>query len=180
MNKITRNTKKSRLVSEFSDCLVDMVLSEIVAPSKSQIVDCVVNASLDGGVSVAIKTMLEDELANELDRYFHDVCEASRNVLDMTYHLVNSKYYKRRKDFPSSKAEARAEIATFANGRTGKAQGVRFITDSENVDVYLAIVAEKRMENTNAVVKNTSDFVSDAVKKGALSKADLKKISLKK
>lgn len=176
--KTVRNTKKSRLVSEFSECVSLMVIDGITAPSKSQIVDCVARASLDESVSVAIKTMLEDELANELERYFPDVCKAAQEVLDAPFHLVNAEFYKKsRKSLAKSKAVARTQVATFGNGRTGKAKGVRFVMQTSSVDIYLAIVAEKRQNTTNCIIKNTNEFLVGAVESGALPPANTKHLA---
>lgn len=163
------------MVSEFSECVALMVIGGITAPSKSQIVDCVARASLDESASVAIKTMLEDELANELERYFPDVCKAAQEVLDAPFHLVNSEFYKKsRKSFAKSKEEARKQVATFGNGRTGKAKGVRFVMETSSVDIYLAIVAEKRVVATNGTIKSTNSFINDAVVSGALPPSNAK------
>ena len=164
-----RNTKKSRLVGEFSNSIVELVLEENYAPSKMDIIENVVNQSLGHGASIAIRTLMEDELANELERYFRDSVKAAADELDMPYHLVSRKYYTRR-SFPASKDIARTQIATFGNGRGNKAAGIRFVDTSQGDvnDIYLMLVAEKRMMNTKSIVDSTVDFVEKGVAKGAL------------
>lgn len=194
MSESIRNTKKSRLVSQFTECVVDLVASGVADPSKSDIVDCVVNASLGNGVTTVVKTILEDEMANELDRYFNEVIKSAGSVLDLPYHQVTAVYYdnKRRNGgvIPETKEEAMCHIACEGNGakykittKKGKtevvskrAAGVRFITNDDAPDIYMRLLAKKKIDNMNIAIDSTTEFVNNAVVKGALPNAAIKSL----
>ena len=174
--KIVRVTKKSRLVAEFGDCVVELVLEGNSSPSKDVIVEAVVDNTLGDGASTAIRTLLEDELANELCRYFSDIVRYAHNELEAPYHLVTKAYYDKRKALPETKAEARAFVSTFANGRSRGAAGVRFVVDNSDVDVYLAVVAEKRIDVSRQSVEKVTQFAEEAAGVNAIDNNQLKRI----
>lgn len=166
MSESRRTTKKSRLVEEFSECIVDLVAAGNNAPTKADIVNCVVSNSLHDGVSVAIKTMLEDETANELERYFTDAIKVAANCIDRPWHYVNKKFYKGK--FPESEEAARQMLVTFANGRTQKAHGVRFVLE-DGPDVFIGLQADKAQARVKGQVKNYVEDISSNIEKGVLA-----------
>ena len=167
-NHTVRNTKKSRLVAEFSEAIIDMYSSEVSAISKGAIVDAVLDNSIGPDASTAIRTMLEDELANELERYFIDSVKDAAQAIDRPYHLITKKYFKLKK-FPDSKYEAQRCVCTFGNGRTGPAAGVRFVPEGVTDDPFLLLQLEKKIDCSNKSIKTQNKQVEHALQSGAVT-----------
>jgi hypothetical protein len=163
------------MVAEFSESIVDLVASGNEAPSKGCIVDDVVDNNLGQDASPIIRSMMTDELANELERYWRDAVKAAADVINTPHHFVTKKYYK-RKCYPKSKDECRSQVAVFGNGRTGPSEGVRFVPEDSHDDVYLAVALEKRMEGVNGQVKAVNKEIGKAVNSGSLPAADQKNL----
>lgn len=177
MNVSKRNTKKSRIVAEMAECTADLVLAGNIAPAKGAVVTCVINNSLGEGASTAIKTLLEDELANELERYYAEVCKAASIILNgAPYHYVKAAYYKKLRKFPESKEEARERMVLFGNGTTGKAVGVRYVL-SDKTDLYLAVQAEKQIDNVNSIINRGNEKLVNMANTGALPPLNLDKLA---
>ena len=173
MSESRRTTKKSRLVEEFSECIIDLVYGGNNSPTKADIVNCVVSNSLNEGVSIAVKTMLEDETANELERYFTDAIKVAADNIDRPWHYVNKKFYKSK--FPESEEAARHMLVTFANGRTQKAHGVRFVL-ADGPDVFVGLQAEKAQAQIQGQVKGYVEKITKGVQQGVLSDGRVKLI----
>ena len=168
MSEIVRNTRKSRLISDFSDAVVELVAEGNKSPSKGDIVEKVVSANIIG-TSSAIRSLLTDEMANELERYFSDVCKCASTALgNVDYHLVTSLYYKRRKPVPQSEAEARSFVCVFGNGRTGKSAGVRVPDSSDQPDVMFYIATEKSIDVINKALATQMERLNKSVQSPAL------------
>ncbi len=176
-----RITKKSRLVKEFSDCMVDLVTSGTNDPSKKEVVSCVVSNSITPQAGVSIETILQEELANELDRYWSEVVKLSAERLGLPYHGINKHYYKAKgKGLAKSKAEAQGHVATFANGRTGAAVGVRFVeqphsVDANNpdIDIYLTLATERMSTTVVGAAKAIQKRAAVGIKCGVLPEGTL-------
>jgi hypothetical protein len=163
-----RNTKKSRTVNEFADCIIDIVEAGNPSPSKTDIVKCVLEGSLSESAPVMVRTMLEDELANELDRYFKESVEQAAEKLNLPYHMV-SKHFYRCKEIPTDLEGSRKLVASFGNGRGSKAVGVRFVENDETgIDPLYAIAMDKRTHVVEKTVIKHKENVIKAVKQGAL------------
>lgn len=153
MSGSIRNTRKSRLIAEFSEAVVDLVLEGVQAPSKGEIVERVVASNIVG-TSSAIRSVVTDEMANELERYFSEVCKSAGQAMgDVDYHLVTSAFYKRKRPVPQSYEEARQYVCVFGNGRTGKAAGVRFPTEQDQPDAMLLVATEKSIDVINKAIE---------------------------
>jgi len=177
--KQQRVTKKSRMVSEIAECIVDIVAAGNSAPSKGMITECVVTNSLGADASAAIHSLLTDEVANEVDRYFYDSVKAAADVIDQPWHLTTKEFYRKRNKPPESKEQAKSRVATFGNGRRGPAMGVRFVPEGAIDDLYLAVAMEKRFDNTKSIVDATQRAASQAVDSGALPDGTIKKLENK-
>ena len=151
-NHTVRNTKKSRLVAEFSEAIIDMYSSEVSAISKGAIVDAVLDNSIGPDASTAIRTMLED----------------AAQAIDRPYHLITKKYFKLKK-FPDSKYEAQRCVCTFGNGRTGPAAGVRFVPEGVTDDPFLLLQLEKKIDCSNKSIKTQNKQVEHALQSGAVT-----------
>jgi len=160
-----RNTRKSRIVEQIADAIAELVSGGDTSPSKSEIVSSIVNGSLNEAASPAIRAMLEDEVANNLDRYFSESCEAASKLLapsgvPAAFHYVTTSYYKARRPVPRSEEEARQYVVCFGNGRTGKAAGVRYPTAEDEPDAMLLIHLQKSSETIRkAVETHNAKFV---------------------
>lgn len=169
MTEVIRNTRKSRLIADFSEAVVDLVLDGTKAPSKCEIVEKVVASNITG-TSSAIRSLLTDEMANELERYFADVCKVAAQAMgDKDYHLVTSAYYKRKRPVPQSYEEARQFVCVFGNGRTGKSAGVRFPDASDQPDAMLLVATEKSIDVINKAIETHQEKMKGAINSPALT-----------
>jgi hypothetical protein len=151
--KQTRNTKKSRMVAEFCEAIVDCYVAGENVVTKTDIINTVIDTNLGHEASPAIRTMMEDELANELERYFRDAVKCATDIIDRPHHLITNKYFKWEKAL-ESKYTAEQCVAAFGNGRGAKAVGVRFVPEGVEDDPLWMIATEKNF-NTMAAGVNT-------------------------
>ena len=157
MSYSTRNTHKSRMLSDISDTIVSLVLDGNQSPSKKAITERLTKANLAENVSSAIYTTVFSELANEVERYFSESCTIASQALEMPdYHLVTSKFYR---DFdrnvaptPQSEHEAKKYVCVFGNGQRGKSEGVRFVTDEDYPDPMYLVYLEKSTDVVNSAI----------------------------
>lgn len=158
MSYSTRNTHKSRMLSDISDTIVSLVLDGNQSPSKKAITERLTKANLTENASSAIYTTVFSELANEVERYFSESCAIASEALEMPdYHLVTSKFYR---DFdrnvaptPQSEHEAKKYVCVFGNGKRGKSEGVRFVTDEDYPDPMHLVYLEKSIDVINSAIE---------------------------
>jgi hypothetical protein len=173
--KPVRNTKKSRIIAELSEAIIDQYLTGDNAISKGEIVAMVITNNIGSEASTAIRVMLEDEIANELDRYFYEVVKIAAEAIGRPHHLVTNKYFK-QENLVKSKYTAQQMVCVFGNGRMGKAAGVRFVPEGVTNDPYLAIAMEKDFCRVKGVNKGLNDRVEEATSSGALTGDTIKKL----
>ena len=157
MSYSTRNTHKSRMLSDISDTIVSLVVDGNQSPSKKAITERLTKANLAENASSAIYTTVFSELANEVERYFSESCSIASQALEMPdYHLVTSKFYR---DFdrnvaptPQSEHEAKKYVCVFGNGQRGKSEGVRFVTDEDYPDPMYLVYLEKSTDVVNSAI----------------------------
>ena len=157
MSYSTRNTHKSRMLSDISDTIVSLVLDGNYSPSKKAITERLTKANLSDNASSAIYTTVFSELANEVERYFSESCAIASQAIDMPdYHLVTAKFYQ---DFvrnvaptPQSEHEAKKYVCIFGNGQRGKSEGVRFVTDEDYPDPMYLVYLEKSTDVINNAI----------------------------
>ena len=165
----TRNTRKSRLVAEMAEAVCDLVVDGNRSPSKTDIVQQVVNTSLSASASNAIRAMLEDETANTLERYFADVCKAAAESMGgMAYHLVSKSYYKAGSRIPRDMEETQRFVVVFGNGRQDKAAGVRFPTADDEPDAMLTFVTQRDIAVTEAALRTHRERITGRIESPAI------------
>jgi hypothetical protein len=168
--KPVRNTKKSRMIAEFAEAIVDRYIGGDNAISKSEIVAEVINNNVGAEASTTIRTMLEDELANELERYFYEAVKVALAVIDRPSHLVTKKYF-RQEHVAKSKYTAQQMVCVFGNGRQGKADGIRFVPEGVTDDPLLLISLEKKIDCTNKTVATRNVQLEKDIESGAVTPA---------
>ena len=168
MSKPVRNTKKSRMIAEFSEAIVDRFLNGDNAISKSEIVADVLDNNIGPEASTTIRTMIEDELANELERYFYESVKQAESVIDRPSHLVTNKYFK-QENVLKSKYSAQQMVCCFGNGRIGKAAGVRFVPEGVTDDALLLLSLERKIDTTNKTVETRTAQLEKDISSGAAS-----------
>jgi hypothetical protein len=147
-----RNTKKSRLVSGMADAVVGLVADGNRSPSQAQIVSAIVGRDMGPAASTAFRVLYEDEVANQLERYFSEVCAAASATLECAHHYTSAAFYAKGMRWPNSEAEARQFVVVFGNGRTGSAMGVRFPTAEDEPDAMLLVATQKKIDVINAAI----------------------------
>lgn len=173
MTSQTRQTKKSRTVNDLSDALVDLVSNQgIYAPSKTEIVKAAAESNLSPGASIAMRNLLEQEIANMLDSYWTEVCQQAGDELGLPFHHTSRAYIKRRKPVPMSEAEARQFVVVFGNGRTGKADGVRFVTADDEPDPMFLVHLQKRIDVIQKAIDTHKERVMQDLRHDAVSIPD--------
>lgn len=169
MSKQVRNTKKSRLVSEFAASITGLYREEYTEMSKSQIVSGVIDLNVGAAASTAIRTILEDELANELERYFHEAVSEAAESIGRPWHMVTVEFFKQSK-MAKSKYTMQQQVCVFGNGSgKGKAAGVRFVPEGNINDPMLLLTLEKKMDNSAYVAKAVEARVKNYIESGAVS-----------
>lgn len=172
-----RNTRKSRIVAEMADAIVELVSDGDRAPSKERIVTSIVDNNLGPGADSSVRAILEDEMANILERYWSDICKkASESMNHAAFHYVSRKYYRSRR-MPETYEEALAFVICFGNGRRGKAKGVRFPTEEEEPDAMMLVATQKSIDVVNAAFKTHFKRIERNLDSPALP--DDKRLSLK-
>lgn len=166
MDHPVRKTKKTRMVGDFADSIVDLHKEGFIAMSKSQIVSGVVISSTKEEASTAVKTLLEDELANELERYFRDAVKEAASIIKRPYHMVTVKYFKER--HKHSKYSMQEKVSVFG-ASNGKSAGVRFVPEGVTNDPMLLLTLEKRMDNSANVANAVKTKVRKDIESGAVT-----------
>lgn len=167
MSRSVRITKKSRMVAEFVNAIVDLEKDGFIAMTKSQMVSTVVTANIGEEASTAIKTMLADELANELERYFLESVREAAEVIGRPYHMVTMKYFKQNK-MAKSKYTMQQQVSVFGNG-SSKAAGVRFVPEGVKNDPMLLLTLEKKMAESQSIMKSVEAQVEREIISGAVT-----------
>lgn len=156
MKNEVRNTRKSRLVNEMAEAIWELVANGNSAPSKGEIVTAVVDASLGDAASPAIRALMEDEVANTLERYFYDACKLAAEFIGgkspAVYHLVSKRFYSAKRRIPRDMEEAQGFVVCFGNGRRGPAAGVRFPCEEDEPDAMLLVATKKGIDVVNAAI----------------------------
>jgi hypothetical protein len=111
-----------------------------------------ISQAFTSGTSKAMTDLLATELANLLDNYFNDVCKLAEIELSLPYHLTSREWYKRGAKFPKSEEEARQYVVVFGNGKTGRAAGVRFVTEEDEPDPMLLVSLNKKIDVVNKAI----------------------------
>lgn len=169
MSEVIRNTRKSRLVADFAEAVCELYLEENKSPSKSDIVERLVATNMSGP-SAVIRSLLTEEMANELERYFAEVCKSASMALgDVDYHLVTTAYYKgKKRPVPETYEQARRFVCVFGNGQTGKSAGVRFPDASDEPDAMLYIATAKSIDVVNKAIETHLKRLAKASTNSAL------------
>jgi hypothetical protein len=167
-----RVTRKSRTIAEFVAGIVEMIGKDIHDIQKSALVDTMISNSIVQGTSKAVSDLLATELANMLDTYFADICKVAQEEIGLPYHLTSRAWYKRGAKPPQSEAEAKQYVVVFGNGRTGKAAGVRFVTQDDEPDPMLLVALSKRMDVVDAAIKTHDERLKKDITAARLSVAD--------
>lgn len=182
--KNIRITKKYRTLNAITSVIEEMVLGENdCCPSIGRVVDSLVDDNLSENADPAIRTLVMDEIANDVTRYFPEACaQVSQENEDIPYHFVNNAFYKAVKSntyrTPETPEAARKFVAMFANGRGNKTAGVRFLNDYKEAagDHLYAVYNERLCEVSAAAAKASANKFINAWKKGVLTVTDVKKL----
>ncbi len=155
--KTQRVTKKSRNVDQFAAALAELFDKGTHDVSKAELVDYVVKAALVPGTSTAIVDILHAEMANILDSYWREICEAAKEMIDLPYHYTSTVWYQKGQKQPDNEIDAKEFVIVVGNGRRGKAAGVRFVTPDDEPDPMLLVSLNKRMDVVNAAIKTRNE-----------------------
>lgn len=163
-----RVTAKSRLVAELVEATVELVEEGNFSPTKSEIVTASAMRNLGEGASQVMRSLLEAEIANALEKYLPEVGEGSAKELGLQYHYTSQKFYKHRKKIPESLEEAKLYVVCFGNGRRGKAEGVRFVTREDEPDPLMAVATQKSVDTINAAITTQLSKIRAVIDSGVL------------
>ena len=168
-----RETRKSRMVNDLADGVVSLVNEKgDFAPSKDAIVREVAQSNLSESASAAARALLEQELANLLETYWSEVCKQAAEELRLEYHYTSKAYYRKKRTMPQSEVEARQYVVVFGNGRTGKAAGVRFVTEDDAPDPMLLVALEKRIDVISKAIETHRQNIDATIGSAAISLPD--------
>jgi hypothetical protein len=166
-------TKKSRTVESLSSAIVGLVQEDgVLDPTKTAIVESVVAGMITPGAPTVFVDMLRTEMANMLETYFSEVCQAAGNELGLPFHYTSKRWYSKAAAYPESKLEAQQYIVVFGNGRTGKAAGVRFVTPDDEPDPMLLCALEKSIDVVNAAINTHTDRIHKVLSSGSVGLTD--------
>lgn len=179
-NSRKRVTKKSRMLDAITDTMLDFIVEQDeCCPSIGHISNMIADQNLSPNANSAIRTLVLDEVTNDVTRYFQECCKIASNRLgDVPYHFVTSTFYGKGYKTPTTEAEGREYVAMFANGRGRCIEGVRFLNslDAAGTDPMYCLYINQRSEVDDSKIRHTVKRVANGVKHGALTQGDVKSL----
>lgn len=173
-NVAVRNTRKSRLVREMAEAVVQLVENGNRAPTKAKIAEQVVDNSMGEFASSVMRTVLQEEISNELERYFSEVCRAAGDAMNgAQFHYTSAAYYRSGKRVPQTYEEAKRFVVCFGNGRTGNASGVRFPTIEDEPDSMLLVATQKAVDVVVASIETHRNRINKMLQAPALPQSEV-------
>ena len=170
--KIVRSTHKSRMVEEISGAIFSLYCDGITAPSKSMIADHMVSGYLMPNAPITAKSAMLSSTADDVEKYFKESVKAAANDMDLPFHFVTRRFYldtaKGEKVDTCSKSQLASWVSVFANGRSSKAAGVRFVEKESQNDALLMISIEKQQTTLVGAIDAFVAKTEAGVQHGAL------------
>ena len=177
MHTPTRITKKYRIMVTITEAIEEVVINqEDCCPSISSISNAIVEDSLTKNASSVIRSMLLDEVTNDVTKYWQEACKivAAENQ-HIPFHYVTSKWYGKKRRTPETEEEAKKYVAMFGSGGIA---GVRFLNDYEeaSTDHCYAVFIQSLAENCEQQVKRIAQRFNDGIKSGAINVDKVKRL----
>ncbi|RLB97844.1 MAG: hypothetical protein DRH90_22755 [Deltaproteobacteria bacterium] len=170
-------TRKSRTVESLASALVDIVRGGDAAPKKAEIVARYIFDVLGSDTDRVAVDILSSEMSNMLDCYFSEVCRAAADVLQLEYHYTSKAWFAARKRLPQDEQDAKRFVVVFGNGRTGKAQGVRFVSPDDEPDPMLLVALEKSCHTVTTAFQTHTARIQKTLASGVVGVADAARLS---
>ena len=172
-----RVTKKSRMLDAITDSMLELIVEQDdCCPSIGRISNMIADENLSEDANSAIRTLVLDEVTNDVTRYFQECCRiVSKRLGDVPYHFVTNKFYSKRYREPTNEAEARKYLAMFANGRGRNIEGARFLNSYQESksDPMYAVYIKQRAEIDAKKTRRTAKLVANGFNHGALTNNDV-------
>jgi hypothetical protein len=164
------------------------------APTIDQVVEQIVDNSVQVAVSSAMRATIMTEVGNIVSSSFRDICQAAARDLEMEFHYTSKRFYQRdagtsfpavgdiipgeyREDGLTPKQYDQEAINKIALGRIvcfgnggfqGRAVGVRFVNEADCPDLLMSLYAMKAVETNRTALKTNSDRIEKMVSSPAI------------
>lgn len=172
-----RITKKYRMMSVITEAIENVVISmSDCCPSISSLSNTITDDSLKPNASSSIRTLVLDEVTNDVTRYFQEACKiVSSENEHLPFHFVTSKFYGKNYRTPLTKEEAREYVAMLGSG---KIVGVRYLIDQEQTqkDKMYAVYVERLASNSENLNKAAAERFIIGIDTGAIDVSKVEKL----
>jgi hypothetical protein len=189
-----RMTHRKRMVLEAATAVTELYEMGKSAPTIDQVVEQIVDNSVQVAVSSAMRATIMTEVGNIVSSSFRDICQAAARDLEMEFHYTSKRFYQRdagtsfpavgdiipgeyREDGLTPKQYDQEAINKIALGRIvcfgnggfqGRAVGVRFVNEADCPDLLMSLYAMKAVETNRTALKTNSDRIEKMVSSPAI------------
>ena len=189
-----RMTHRKRMVLEAATAVAELHEMGKSAPTIDQVVEQIVDNSVQVAVSSAMRATIMTEVGNIVSSSFRDICQAAARDLEMEFHYTSKRFYQRdagtsfpavgdiipgeyredgltprQYDQEAINKIALGRIVCFGNGGfQGRAVGVRFVNEADCPDLLMSLYAMKAVETNRTALKTNSDRIEKMVSSPAI------------
>ena len=189
-----RMTHRKGMVLEAATAVAELYEMGKSAPTIDQVVEQIVDNSVQVAVSSAMRATIMTEVGNIVSSSFRDICQAAARDLEMEFHYTSKRFYQRdagtsfpavgdiipgeyredgltprQYDQEAINKIALGRIVCFGNGGfQGRAVGVRFVNEADCPDLLMSLYAMKAVETNRTALKTNSDRIEKMVSSPAI------------